>query len=64
MKIGNTLILLILSVNLELNSKTSFGEMDLFAGSLLRILYFAQESEWSKRTTSSSDRFSCVTISE
>jgi hypothetical protein len=24
--------------------------MDLFAGSLLRILYFTQESEWSKHT--------------
>ena len=58
MKAGNTLILLILSVNFELNSNTSLGEMDLFAGSLLRILYLAQESEWSKRTTSSSDKFS------
>lgn len=60
----HTLILRILSVNLELNSKTSVGDMVLVFGSLLRILYLAQESECSKRITSSSVKFSCAIISE
>lgn len=61
---NSTFILRILSVNLRLNSKTSFGEIVLPFGSLLRILYFPHDSEWRTRTVSSSERFSCVTISE
>lgn len=59
-----TLILLILSVNFLLNSNTSVEEMVFVLGSLIRILYFAQESEWSNRITSSSVKFNCVMISE
>ena len=62
--INGTFILRILSVNLRLNSKMSFGEIVLLHGSLLRILYFPHEREWSTRAVSSSERFSCVAISE
>jgi hypothetical protein len=42
----------------------SFGEIVLLHGSLMRILYFPHESEWSRRVVSSSERFSYVAISE
>jgi hypothetical protein len=61
---SQTLILLSLSVNLELNSKLSFGEIVFVAGSLIRILYLAHDSEWSNLTKSSWVRFSWVNISE
>jgi hypothetical protein len=64
MKTANTLILLILEVNFELNSKTSSMEMDVFGGSFLRIMHLLRDSEWSKRATSALGRFNCVTISE
>ena len=59
-----TFILLILSENFALNSKWSFGEMVFVFGSLLRILYFAHDNEWSSLTTSSSLKFNWVMISE
>jgi hypothetical protein len=59
-----TLILRILSVNLELKLNTSLEEIVLVLSSLLRILYFAQEREWSNLITSSSVKFICVIISE
>lgn len=53
----DTLILLILSVNLELNSKESVEDIVFVFGSLLRILCFAHDKEWSSLTTSSSFKF-------
>lgn len=58
-----TLILLILSVNLALNSKESVEAIVLVFGDFTRILYLAHESECRSLITSSSPRFNWFMIS-
>lgn len=55
---------LVLSVNLELKSNTSYGDKVFALGSLSRTLYLAHEREGNNVFTSSSPKFSCVTIAE
>ena len=61
---NHTFILLIRSVNFELNKKLSVWDTVFEYGFLIRILYFAQDNDWSTLTKNSSGKFSRVAISE